>query len=264
MSLDETGEWFEDEEFWTAYAPIMFDEARWAEVPAVVDAIERLVRPSPRRFRARRLLRARTPQPRARLARLSRHRHRHHRGLSRGRPGKRRRLGHRAVGAGDRTSMASAARFPSRRPPRLPHGCALRFRDQPVHEFRLFRGSGGGPSSALGGCEPPSSRAAPSCSRRPARRPPPGTLRSGKASIGAVGKCAPIFLVGAMGRAAQPLDPEQRRGSRRPILRPQAIFRRRAQAALLEAGFDSAWIMGGFDGCPYDQSASSLVALAIA
>jgi SAM-dependent methyltransferase len=37
------GEWFEDEEFWTAYAPIMFDEARWAEVPAVVDAIERLV-----------------------------------------------------------------------------------------------------------------------------------------------------------------------------------------------------------------------------
>jgi SAM-dependent methyltransferase len=38
-------EWFEDEGFWTAYAPIMFDEARWAEVPAVVDAIERLVRP---------------------------------------------------------------------------------------------------------------------------------------------------------------------------------------------------------------------------
>ena len=40
-------EWFEDEEFWTAYAPIMFDEARWAEVPGVVDAIERLARPSP-------------------------------------------------------------------------------------------------------------------------------------------------------------------------------------------------------------------------
>jgi SAM-dependent methyltransferase len=36
------GEWFEDEEFWTEYAPIMFDEARWAEVPAVVDALERL------------------------------------------------------------------------------------------------------------------------------------------------------------------------------------------------------------------------------
>jgi SAM-dependent methyltransferase len=41
------GEWFEDEEFWTAYAPIMFDEERWAEVPAVVDAIEELVRPAP-------------------------------------------------------------------------------------------------------------------------------------------------------------------------------------------------------------------------
>jgi SAM-dependent methyltransferase len=42
-----SGEWFEDEEFWTAYAPIMFDEERWAEVPAVVDAIEALVRPTP-------------------------------------------------------------------------------------------------------------------------------------------------------------------------------------------------------------------------
>jgi SAM-dependent methyltransferase len=40
-------EWFEDEGFWTAYAPIMFDEARWAEVPAVVDAIERLVKLPP-------------------------------------------------------------------------------------------------------------------------------------------------------------------------------------------------------------------------
>ncbi|HRY72602.1 MAG TPA: class I SAM-dependent methyltransferase [Spirochaetia bacterium] len=34
--------WFEDEAFWTAYAPLMFDEKRWAEVPEVVDAIERL------------------------------------------------------------------------------------------------------------------------------------------------------------------------------------------------------------------------------
>jgi SAM-dependent methyltransferase len=41
------GEWYEDEEFWTAYAPIMFDEARWAEVPAVIDEIERLAHPSP-------------------------------------------------------------------------------------------------------------------------------------------------------------------------------------------------------------------------
>lgn len=35
-------DWFEDEGFWTAYAPLMFDEGRWAEVPTVVDAVERL------------------------------------------------------------------------------------------------------------------------------------------------------------------------------------------------------------------------------
>ena len=40
-------EWFEDEDFWTAYAPLMFDEAHWAEVPAIVDAIERLAKPAP-------------------------------------------------------------------------------------------------------------------------------------------------------------------------------------------------------------------------
>jgi SAM-dependent methyltransferase len=34
--------WFEDEDFWAAYAPLMFDEARWAEVPSMVDALERL------------------------------------------------------------------------------------------------------------------------------------------------------------------------------------------------------------------------------
>ncbi len=37
-----TEAWFEDENFWAAYAPLMFDEARWAEVPGVVDALERL------------------------------------------------------------------------------------------------------------------------------------------------------------------------------------------------------------------------------
>jgi SAM-dependent methyltransferase len=39
------GEWFEDEGFWTDYAQIMFDEDRWAEVPAIVDAIEALAAP---------------------------------------------------------------------------------------------------------------------------------------------------------------------------------------------------------------------------
>jgi SAM-dependent methyltransferase len=34
--------WFEDEQFWSLFAPLMFDEAHWAEVPAVVDGILRL------------------------------------------------------------------------------------------------------------------------------------------------------------------------------------------------------------------------------
>lgn len=34
--------WFADDGFWAAYAPLMFDSARWAEVPAVVDGIVRL------------------------------------------------------------------------------------------------------------------------------------------------------------------------------------------------------------------------------
>ncbi len=44
---DRGTEWFEDEEFWDVFAPLMFDENRWAEVPGVVDAIERLTGASP-------------------------------------------------------------------------------------------------------------------------------------------------------------------------------------------------------------------------
>ena len=36
--------WFEDTEFWEHFAPIMFDDTHWAEVPAVVDAVTRLCR----------------------------------------------------------------------------------------------------------------------------------------------------------------------------------------------------------------------------
>jgi SAM-dependent methyltransferase len=36
------GNWFEDIEFWEYFSPIMFDDAHWAEVPAVADAITRL------------------------------------------------------------------------------------------------------------------------------------------------------------------------------------------------------------------------------
>ncbi|MCL2094143.1 MAG: class I SAM-dependent methyltransferase [Treponema sp.] len=37
-------EWFNDDEFWTRYAPVMFDEKRWAEVPTVADGITRLAK----------------------------------------------------------------------------------------------------------------------------------------------------------------------------------------------------------------------------
>jgi len=37
-------EWFKDEDFWEQFAPIMFDDAHWVEVPAVADAITRLSR----------------------------------------------------------------------------------------------------------------------------------------------------------------------------------------------------------------------------
>lgn len=31
--------WFSDDDFWTAYAPLLFDERRWAEAPAVADGV---------------------------------------------------------------------------------------------------------------------------------------------------------------------------------------------------------------------------------
>lgn len=35
-------EWFESENFWTNYAPIMFDDARWAEAPAVAEYVKNI------------------------------------------------------------------------------------------------------------------------------------------------------------------------------------------------------------------------------
>jgi len=35
-------EWFKDEDFWVTYAPLMFDENAWAEVPSDVDTILKL------------------------------------------------------------------------------------------------------------------------------------------------------------------------------------------------------------------------------
>lgn len=37
-------EWFNDQSFWEHFAPIMFDRARWEEVPIIADAITRLAR----------------------------------------------------------------------------------------------------------------------------------------------------------------------------------------------------------------------------
>ena len=35
-------DWFESEDFWTQYAPIMFDDARWAEAPTVAQYVKDL------------------------------------------------------------------------------------------------------------------------------------------------------------------------------------------------------------------------------
>jgi SAM-dependent methyltransferase len=39
MKDDKAKEWFNDTDFWNEFAPVMFDENRWAEVPAVADGI---------------------------------------------------------------------------------------------------------------------------------------------------------------------------------------------------------------------------------
>ena len=35
-------EWFEKEDFWITFAPIMFDDARWAEAPDVAEYVQKL------------------------------------------------------------------------------------------------------------------------------------------------------------------------------------------------------------------------------
>ncbi len=37
--MPETGQWFESEDFWLNYGPIMFDEERWAEAKGVAEAV---------------------------------------------------------------------------------------------------------------------------------------------------------------------------------------------------------------------------------
>ena len=38
-------EWFNDDDFWEQYTPLIFDESRWAEVPKVTEGVTRLARP---------------------------------------------------------------------------------------------------------------------------------------------------------------------------------------------------------------------------
>ena len=40
--MERKDEWFIDEDFWRVYAPIMFDDKHWAEVPEVADSVTRL------------------------------------------------------------------------------------------------------------------------------------------------------------------------------------------------------------------------------
>ncbi|MDR3147809.1 MAG: class I SAM-dependent methyltransferase [Treponema sp.] len=42
--MEREQEWFNDGNFWGIFAPIMFDEARWAELPLVADSVTRLAR----------------------------------------------------------------------------------------------------------------------------------------------------------------------------------------------------------------------------
>ena len=42
MKTDTKPEWFEKENFWITFAPIMFDDARWAEAPDVAEYVQKL------------------------------------------------------------------------------------------------------------------------------------------------------------------------------------------------------------------------------
>ena len=40
--MPQSHEWFEEEDFWINYAPIMFDDARWAEAPDVAEYVKKI------------------------------------------------------------------------------------------------------------------------------------------------------------------------------------------------------------------------------
>jgi len=52
MKLQFKEEWFNDDDFWQQYAPVMFDEKRWAEVPQVADSLVDLAGLAPGKTKA--------------------------------------------------------------------------------------------------------------------------------------------------------------------------------------------------------------------
>jgi SAM-dependent methyltransferase len=250
MSVN-SGEWFEDEEFWTAYAPIMFDEARWAEVPAVVDAIEGLVRPSP----GASVLDACCGPGRHSLEFASR--------------------GYRVTGIDITEAYLEAARESA-----AAYGVDARFLNVDLRYFSADRPF----DFALNLYTSFGYFADPADDRATLRRIR-GALKSGGALVlEMMGKetAARDFTAGeSFERGGWAVRTEfsvvgawEALQNRWILTRGDEVVDRtfvirlysgaELKAALLDAGFSTVRIMGSFDRSPYDQTASSLVALAIA
>jgi SAM-dependent methyltransferase len=242
------GEWFEDEEFWTAYAPIMFDEARWAEVPAVVDAIERLAGPAP----GAAVLDACCGPGRHSLELASR--------------------GYRVTGIDITEAYLEAARESAAGSARFLRADIRDFStDEPFDlAINLY--------TSFGYFSDPRDDLRALGRIRAALRP------GGSLVLETTGKetAARDFTSGeSFERGGWEIRTEYSVVGAWEGLRNRWVLSRRGEvvdrsfdirlysgtelrAAVLEAGFAAARILGGVDGSPYDQAASSLVALAIA
>ncbi len=260
MSLDGVGEWFEDEEFWTAYAPIMFDEARWAEVPAVIDAIERLVRPAP----GAAVLDACCGPGRHSLELAAR--------------------GYRVTGIDITEPYLEAARESANawgfEDGARAQGGSARFLHADLREFTTdapFDFAINLYTSFGYFADPAEDRKA--LARLRLALKPGGVLvleTTGKETAARDFTAGESFDRGGWGIRTEYSIVGAWEGLRnRWILSRGSEFVDRSfvlrlysgtemKASLLEAGFSSVSIFGGVDGCPYDQAASSLVALAIA
>ena len=248
------GEWFEDEEFWTAYAPIMFDEARWAEVPAIIDAIESLVKPSP----GAAVLDACCGPGRHSLELASR--------------------GYCVTGIDITEAYIEAARE-SAEAWKAPSGGA-RFLRRDLREFsadepfdfaiNLY--------TSFGYFADPAEDLAALGRLRAALRPGGALVleMTGKETAARDFTAGEVFERGGWGVRTEFSGGGAWEGLRNPwiLTRGEEVVDRsfvlrlysgaELSAALLAAGFSEARIMGSFDGSPYDQSAASLVAMAIA